>query len=345
MVELLVSNRKTPIREDVFDHYHIKERFGIRRLSMPDTVSYGRVGYLVYVIVFALRAALYARRARADVVYTRDPVTFCICTLLGVRSLIWEVHTSHPGVPRAFLRSALGVVPITRGLAEWYRARGVPSNALHVAPDAVDLGAFTNIPRADARKTLRSRLGMPNNSNVALYLGSFGLYAWKGIDVARSAAEHVPEVTWLFVGGSTEECQALARDASPNVRTLPRARRIDIPALLCAADALLLPNKSGDLASERDTSPMKLFEYMASGVAIVASDIPSLREVLDEHTAFLVRPNEPAALAGGVRKVLADPTETARRAGKALKVAESYTWDKRAENLLIFLKQRIASRS
>ena len=344
-VELLVTDRKTPIKDDAFDFYNIKTKFNITRLHTPDTVSYGRLGYLFYVIFFGLRAALYARRARADVVYTRDPVTFCIFSVVGIRPLAWEVHTAHPGVPRAILRTALGVVPITRGLAAWYGARGVPAGSLHVAPDAVDLQAFSKVDREAARTSLRSRLGMPPGGKIALYVGSFGLYAWKGVDIAKQAAEFLPEVTWLFVGGSAKECEELTHEATPNVRTLPRAGRCEIPTLLSGADVLLLPNKSGDPASERDTSPMKLFEYMASGVPIVASDISSLREVLDENVAFLVPPNEPKALAGGVRRALAEVSEASAKAGRAQSAAASYTWDRRAENLLAFLQRRITMRS
>src|SRR3989344_6232676 len=82
-VELLVTDRKTPINENVFDFYHIRTRFTITRLHTPDTVSYGRFGYLFYVIIFGMRAAMYAHRAKADIVYTRDPVTFCICSIVG----------------------------------------------------------------------------------------------------------------------------------------------------------------------------------------------------------------------------------------------------------------------
>src|SRR3989338_7383976 len=340
-VELVVPGRKTHIKEDAFDYYNIKERFLITRLYAPDTVAYGRVGFLFHVITFAFRAALYARRAKADIVYTRDPTTLCVCSICGVRPLAWEVHTTHPGVPGFITRRVSAFISITRGLARWYEARGVPADAIHVAPDAVDLAAFDAIRDREAERfSLRKRLGIPADSKIALYLGSFGLYAWKGADVARAAAKLAPDVKWLFVGGSPEECEDLKRDALEQIITYPRTRREDIAALICSADVLLLPNKSGDSASERDTSPMKLFEYMASGVPLVASDIPSLREIVDENTAFMVPPNDPKALADGVHKALSDPLEAMRRATAAHTAAQAYTWDKRAEGLRAFLERR-----
>lgn len=345
VVELLVTSRKTPIKENPFDFYSIRDHFSITRLSTPNTVEYGRVGYLLYAIVFAFRAAFYARGVKPDVVYTRDPVSFIVCNLFRVGPLVWEVHTAHPGVPRLMMRSALGVIGITKGLVEWYRAQGVSEVSLHVAPDAVNLDAFARVERGRARASVRARLNLPQDSKVALYAGSFGLYAWKGVDVARSAGECATSVSWLFIGGGEKECEELTRDAPPNIFTLPRARREEIPSLLCGADVLLLPNKAGDLASERDTSPMKLFEYMASGVPIVASDVQSLREILDEDTAFLVRPNDPEALATGVEQALKDTEEALRRAARARSAATSYTWDARAQGILSFIDRQIAPHS
>ncbi len=341
-VELVIPNRKTPIQEDVFDHYSIKERFPITRLRVPDTVEYGRLGFLFFAAIFAIRAALYAHRGTADFVYTRDPTTLCVCVVAGVRPLAWEVHTAHPAVPRFIMRRVSAFVPITRGLASWYQSRGVPAADIHVAPDAANLAVFNAVKDRNAvRSALREQLGISADSKIALYIGSFGLYAWKGVAIARKAAEYAPDVTWLFVGGTKDECEDLTRNAPAQVMTQPRVRRQDIAHLLCAADVVLLPNKSGDPASERDTSPMKLFEYMASNVPLVASDIPSLREIVDERTAFLVPPNEPEALAKCVRTVLADPAEAIRRANAAHAAVEAHTWDKRAEGMLAFLVQRM----
>lgn len=341
-VELVVPTRKTHIKENSFDYYNIKEHFLITRLSAPDTVSYGRLGFLFHVVIFAMCAARYARRAKADFVYTRDPMTLLVCALCGVRPLAWEVHTAHPRIPLFVMQKASAIIPITRGLADWYKARGVSASSIHVAPDAVDISAFLAVKdRGAARKSLHARLGVYADSKIALYLGSFGLYSWKGVDVAKEAAKYAPDIIWLFVGGSPAECEVLMRGAPRRVRTLPRAGRGEIAPLLCAADALLLPNKSKDPASERDTSPLKLFEYMASGVPIVASDVASLREVLNENRAFLVSPNDPAALAEGVRWALSDTAESKRRAAAARKASEVYTWDKRAEGLLAFLRRRV----
>jgi glycosyltransferase involved in cell wall biosynthesis len=79
---------------------------------------------------------------------------------------------------------------------------------------------------------------------------------------------------------------------------------------------------------------LKLFEYMASGRAIVASDLPSIREVLhDGVDALLVPPGDPTALAAAIQRILDDRDLARRLAAAALKAVPQYGWDRRAERL------------
>jgi len=93
-----------------------------------------------------------------------------------------------------------------------------------------------------------------------------------------------------------------------------------------------------ELISASFTSPLKLFEYMAAGVPIVASDLPSTREILTpEVNAVLVPPNNPQALAAGIQRVLEDRDLANRIAQNALEDVMQFSWKKRAEKIIIFL--------
>jgi len=83
------------------------------------------------------------------------------------------------------------------------------------------------------------------------------------------------------------------------------------------------------------TSPLKLFDYMAAGVPIVASDLPALREVLtDEENALLVPPGEPDGLARAIERLLGDPALADCLRGRAFADVAAYTWDRRAERII-----------
>ena len=106
----------------------------------------------------------------------------------------------------------------------------------------------------------------------------------------------------------------------------------------------MLPNTAQAAISREHTSPLKLFEYMAAGRPIVASDLPSLREVLRHgDNAWLVQPDDPAALAQGIQHLLAEPALAARLAAQAQEEVQAYTWEQRAERILSFVEGHVSA--
>ena len=112
----------------------------------------------------------------------------------------------------------------------------------------------------------------------------------------------------------------------------------DIPQYLRAADVLVLPNKDGFAMSERHTSPLKLFEYMASGRPIVSSDLPSIREVLSEEEAVFFKPNSSESLLEALHFVLSHPEDADKKARRALEKAKRFTWSARGEQALAVMR-------
>jgi glycosyltransferase involved in cell wall biosynthesis len=143
------------------------------------------------------------------------------------------------------------------------------------------------------------------------------------------------------VGGNKNEIEEIKKKYNYNldkVLLIERKLHSKISYYLKAVDVLLMPNKKGDQFSEEYTLPLKLFEYMASGAPIVASDLPSIRDVLNETNSVLVEPNNPQKLAGGIKKVLQDRNFSDKISKQALEDVHEYTWQKRAENILRFIK-------
>ncbi|MBI4118634.1 MAG: glycosyltransferase, partial [Parcubacteria group bacterium] len=107
---------------------------------------------------------------------------------------------------------------------------------------------------------------------------------------------------------------------------------------------LVLPNsletkeKRFAVYSEMDTAPIKLFEYMASGVPIVASDLPSIHAVVNDRQVHFVKPDNSEALLNGIQFVLENSTKGRELASEALLHSKLYTWDKRAEKILTLIK-------
>ena len=123
-----------------------------------------------------------------------------------------------------------------------------------------------------------------------------------------------------------------------NVAVLGWKPKAEVPKYLAAADVLILPNIATTRESTEFTSPLKLFEYMASGVPIVASDLPSLREILCEKNAFLTAPGDAQALADTIRRVLTDTQGAQARASRALTEAGRHTWEAHATSVADFMQ-------
>jgi glycosyltransferase involved in cell wall biosynthesis len=112
-----------------------------------------------------------------------------------------------------------------------------------------------------------------------------------------------------------------------------------VPLYLAAADLGVVPNRSRPAISARYTSPLKVFEALAAGLPLVASDLPSLREVLsDGEDAVLAAPDDEAALAQAIRRLLGDAELRAALAARGRARAAEHSWDARARRLLAWME-------
>jgi glycosyltransferase involved in cell wall biosynthesis len=154
------------------------------------------------------------------------------------------------------------------------------------------------------------------------------------------ALARAPDVRGLVVGGHPGEAdfgrvEALARELKLHGRVTLTGlvAPTEVRRHLAPATMLVLPNTRSAI-SERYTSPLKLFEYLAMGRAIVASDLPAIREVLtDGVSALLVPPGDPQLLADALSRLARDAELAGRLAEAAAALAPEYTWSRRAERL------------
>jgi glycosyltransferase involved in cell wall biosynthesis len=171
-----------------------------------------------------------------------------------------------------------------------------------------------------------------------VYAGSF--FPWKGAADLVAAARSLPGARIELIGGEPEQLGRLA-GGQPDVGAelvftgrVPHAMVADRLASACIA---VLPNRADP--DSAFTSPIKLFEYMAAGCAIVASDLPALREILSEHEAVWCTPGDPASLAQGIALLAADPQLAQRLGDTVREKSKNFTWDARAARLRAVLER------
>jgi glycosyltransferase involved in cell wall biosynthesis len=323
----------------------------IRRLPVHHrTGSYAlpRLTFLARTTAAAVagrRAAIFTRDLQlADILlglssFAHGPVVYeahAVESLLyGERGLIYgtgEVPNPRKALrlgkrERRVWRSAAALVTTTAGIRDSFVEAYGPRERVHVVPNGADVA--------------EDRTFQPLDRSVSRVVYAGQLYPWKGVDVLVEAMVHVPDARLVILGGLETEAD-LARirhlvrsrglgDRTEMPGTLPQHRVADE---LRRASVVCVPFLKSAM-TERHTSPIKLFEALAAGRPIVASDLPSSREVLtDDVDAVLVPPGEPAALAEAIQRLLVDRDRAERLARTAWDTAPRFSWDARARAIL-----------
>ncbi len=324
-VELVVPKRAGTSRDDPFLYVGAAPVFRITKLPCIDlsATTEGKFFYWLRTASFFVSAKFYLASKQYDLLYTREPIA-----ALFFNRFVFEAHSVSRGMRSAF-KKARAIVAITSFIRDEIAAYGIPKERILVAADAVDLATFAH---AESKEAARTRLGFPHEKKIALYLGR--LDAWKGSEALFGAAELLPDDVRIAVMGAELGDVETLRATHPRILFVPFRPYKEVADNQAAADVLLLPNTAKNALSSRYTSPLKLFSYMASGIPVVASDIPSLREVLTEENAYLVAPDDAKALAEGIQAALRDTALSKRRAAQALEDVKAHTWESRASRIL-----------
>jgi len=322
-------------------------RFIYMRVPGPEPCR--RAAYLVQAAAGTLAGA-----RRVDVVFTRDLGVAGVILRLPRAfrpPLVYESHGYAPvfadTMPELVAGARRGSRRKQRRLSKresrvWRQAQGYVTTTRTLATELTErfgsrprLLRVSNGVRLPAGRVFRvPRAGEPP---VVAYAGH--LYPWKGSDVLVRALASLPETRGLIVGGRRGDGD-IARvqnlihqlELDDRVTLTGLVPRANVPERLAGADVLVLPTLA--TPSARYTSPLKLFEYMASGKPIVASDLAPIREILtDGENARLVPPGEPAALAAAVRELLADRALAERLARAAFDKVTAHSWSRRAEQI------------
>jgi glycosyltransferase involved in cell wall biosynthesis len=282
--------------------------------------------------VFAISACIWLciNGNRTDVVISNDAFPLLLATLAREKTM----YEMHDFAPSTFLfRALLTRVKWILATNEWKRDETIKQFSIEpkkvvVERNSVDINMFGTL----AKKEARSALGLSEHAQLVVYTGH--LYAWKGVDTLAGAMQSLPDVTLLCVGGVGASLEEFKQrwGAVGNIQCIGAVPHDRIALYQSAADILALPNSAHEEISVHHTSPMKLFEYMASERPIVASRLPSILEVLPEDMGYYADADNPASFAAAISAALND-SDSRDRARAARAIVLEYSWEKRIERL------------
>ena len=292
-----------------------------------------RRGAVVFTRDLQLADLLLSLRRRARVVYEAHAVE---SILYGERGALYGTPDQpHPGKAARLRRRearvwrrARALVTTTAGIRDTFTEQFGARAGVSVIGNGCDVPADRVFPGL-----------APERPPRVLYAGQ--LYPWKGVDVLVDAMAHVPAARLVILGGIPGEADASriraraeALGIDDRVELRGHVPQAEVARELARARVVAVPVRRTDMTL-RHTSPLKAFEAMAAGRPIVASDLPSSREFLRHgENAWLVAPDDPAALAAGITRLLDDEKTSERIARAAFEDAVAFSWDARARRLL-----------
>ena len=323
--------------EQLAAHYGLSTPFEIEWLpSIPELKRYD----------FTFYSILAARKFKADLVYTWLLNPAVVALWLGW-PVILEIHAEitgklGPWLMRRFWRSSTSkrMLVTTRPLrdaVEMVAGLTFPEDAVQIAPNGVDPSQYESLP--DATEA-RRQLGLEDKLTVG-FTGH--VYPGRGADLLFELAKRMPDVNFLWVGGTPDEVAywrgQLDEAGASNVTMTGFVEHSRLPLYQSAADVLLMPyGRSISASSGQDIAevinPMKMFDYMAVGRAIVSADLPVIHEVLNDHNAVFCEPGNADAWESTLRELLADEPRRLSLAARAHEDVAGYTWVARAKRTL-----------
>lgn len=342
-VELWLPTRVNNFKEDVYTFYGIENNFKIIRIPSFDFFKYwkilGKLSFWLQSFWFAVKL-LFIKVDKNAIVYTRDAEISWVFSLRGYPTFI-EAH-NWPAKDRLYeflIRRNKGIIAISNGLKHIFLKSGRPENQVIVAPDGVDLKKFDlDLTKEQAR----IKLNLPKDKKIIIYTGH--LYQWKGAqDLAESAVNFSKnDILIIFVGGVETDIinfrkknEKLIKDNKIMISGYQKHSLI--PTWLKAADVLVISNKGEEKISKIYTSPLKLFEYMASKRPVVASDLPSLKEIMNEKNCVFFQPGNTKDLAEKINFLLENKVISEKISEQAFIDVKEYTWEKRAKKIIDFI--------
>lgn len=321
---LIIPKRKKEINSKINEYYQIEKIFKIKKIFCIDyifldkyTSHFSNLRFLIQELSFVI-STFFIQKPHNQIIYTRVKLAAFIYLLIR-RKVIYEAHVPANGnfLEKYIAKHSHKIICITKSIQKsWKDFR---ANTIYL-PDGVSQEFFNNI----SQKIARQKLNIKTKKKIIVYTGN--LYKWKGTDTLIESAKKLKNINFFIVGNTKKINSNISK--ADNIKIVGHRPYSEIPLWLKAADILIIPNSAKYRKGSHNTSPLKLFEYMASGTSIIASKVPAIEEIVNSNEVTFFEPDNIDDL---ITKIISfKKIDTKKQISKA----REYTWKKRAERII-----------
>jgi glycosyltransferase involved in cell wall biosynthesis len=349
-VRLIVPKLRPHVPQDPFLYYDVRPIFSIDRrfiLELLPFISFARslVSYLqnISFSFFVAIPFLFIKPQSQTIIYSRDFVTLFFLTLFGVRPVA-EVHdyrfTQSRWWIHFLLKRCKTIITNSQGtlkaLHQHYSNTMVAAQTM-VAVNGVDIDTFS---KYGTKQEIRNELNLSHDKILIAYIGQLEVAGnEKGVTTLLQAYDQlspvIEEKTELYIIGGPDEYLINYKTQYPKIHYTGFIALKDSIRYYKAVDIVVIPLPRGRHAAT--TSPIKLFHALAAGKAIIISDLPELRLILNDANALFAQADNPASFAQKITELVTDPAKITRLGKRAQQDAQQYTWKARAQLIVTFL--------
>jgi len=351
-VELLVPRLTPLVKKDPFIYYGVRKDFIIKKVPVFEILAltrwiWGWVGY-VQSFSFSICAVFYLifknKIHDPDVIlYSRDYMTLFLLVLFGAHPVA-EIHDYRSKNPKRrinfIFKQCRKIIVNSEGTLGALQNH-YPDNLQLKTARAVSNGVdFDYFDMKETKEEARQKLGIISNKKIIGYLGRLETVGReKGVsDIIRSFLAINEEALLYVVGGPNHLIEKYKQEFNNNDKVV-FSGQVDyalVPLYLRSFDAVIISTPEGDHA--QTTSPMKLFEYLASGKVIIAPKIPAIIKYLNDNNSILFDPNNAATLSEKIKVAINDKELVGKLSQQSLLDAKKYSWQNRAKLILDLIK-------
>lgn len=345
-VELWIPNRKNNITKSVFKFYDTNKTFSVKEIKLPFLRGYfsffKKIQFWLRNIIFSLITIVKVSFCEdVEYVYTRDILlAFLFSVFLRKKVVFFEDHQpkqSFGFIYKYLLKKIDKKVVVSRNLFKEYKNSNIDPKSFTFIPNGVDLSEFGKNLNLEEYSQLKK-----TNKKIVLYVGHF--YQRKGVYTLVDSSNFLNNNIQIFlIGGTTKYIKKLSKYIDQNSLNDKVALKGFLPHLqainfMKIADVLVLPNEKCNEISLKYTTPLKMFEYMASGTPIVASDLESFDYYLENReNCLLFDPGNPESLSKQIKILLDNNKLSEKIAMNAKETAKKFTWENRTKKIIDFM--------